>query len=101
MTSKETPSAVPPDPERTNGAIAATGWLGADGVYSHADGRPIGRAMTTSLALHGALFAALIAIFTVVPKAVFREQPLEFKVAFVPQPGPGGGGGGSPAPAPA
>ena len=96
------PSEPPQENPAARGAIAATGWLGADGVYSHQDDRKMGRAMITSLAIHGGIFAALLtALF--VPQQVFNrtEPPLEFKVAFVPQLGPGGGGGGSPAPAPA
>src|SRR5262245_42164608 len=84
--------------EPARGALSASGWLGADGVYSHDDDRKIGRAMSASLAVHGAIVAALIALFAIVPQQVFdRPEPLEFKVAFVPEKGPGGGGGGSPA----
>jgi protein TonB len=58
--------------------------------------------MATSLGIHGALAALVIALFAVVPQQILQQtDPLEFKMAFVPQPGPGGGGGGSPAPAPA
>lgn len=100
--SKPTPAPTPSDPNQARGAISASGWLGADGVYANRDDRKIGRAMGTSLLIHGSLLAVLIAIFAVVPEKVFdRPEPLEFKLAFVPQAGPGGGGGGSPAPAPA
>ena len=52
--------------------------------------------------MHGGLLVLLVAFYGVVQQQVFnREDPLEFKIAFVPQVGPGGGGGGSPAPAPA
>lgn len=101
-------SATPQTPEPTTakadparGALSASGWLGADGVYSHDDDRKIGRAMGTSLLIHGAIVAVVIAIFAVVPEQVMnRTDPLEFKMAFVPQAGPGGGGGGNPTPAP-
>jgi TonB family protein len=96
------PTPAPVDQDRARGAISATGWLGADGVYENADGRKLGRALGTSLVIHGALLALVIALFAVVPQEVINNViPLEFKTAFVPEPGRGGGGGGSPAPAPA
>ncbi|HXT70082.1 MAG TPA: energy transducer TonB [Vicinamibacterales bacterium] len=95
------PAATPAEPEQARGAISASGWLGADGVYSHADDRKLGRALGTSLLIHGGLLAIVLAIFAVVPSEVLEQTiPLEFKMAFVPKAGPGGGGGGSPAPAP-
>ena len=98
----ETPKATSPEPDPARGALSASGWLGADGAYSHQDERKLGRAMSTSLALHGVLVAVIIAIFAVAPQQILnRPDPLEFKMAFVPQPGPGGGGGGNPTPAPA
>src|SRR5512134_906606 len=98
----KTSNVAAPDAETARGALSASGWLGADGMYSHADDRKIGRAMATSLAIHGGLIAVVIALFAVVPQQVFtKPEPLEYKVTFVPDPGPGGGGGGSPAPAPA
>lgn len=101
MSESQEPPVTSTEAPSTRGAISATGWLGADGLYDHRDDRKIGRAMTTSLAIHGALFAAIVALLSVVPAQVFdRTDPLEFKMAFVPDPGPGGGGGGSPAPAP-
>ncbi len=90
------------EPAQARGAISASGWLGADGVYAHEDDRKLGRALGTSLLIHGGLVALVLAVFAVVPQQVLNQTiPLEFKMAFVPQPGPGGGGGGSPAPAPA
>lgn len=82
-------------------AIVASGWLGAQSVFDHPDQRKIGRAMATSMAIHGAFAAALILALTVVPVQVLEQNvPLEYKVVFLPEPGRGGGGGGSPAPAP-
>ena len=79
----------------------SSGWLGPDTVLGHADDRKIGRAMVTSLAIHGGLLALVITAFTVVPAQVMTQtDPLEYKVVFLPEVGPGGGGGGSPAPAP-
>jgi protein TonB len=98
--SKETPASTPSEPDTARGALSASGWLGADGVYSHDDDRKLGRALTTSFAIHGGLFTLLVAILAVAPQQIFdRPEPLEYKVAFVPQVGPGGGGGGSPQPA--
>jgi protein TonB len=90
-----------PGPKPVRGAIVSTGWLGADSVYDHPDKRKIGRAMATSLALHGALLAGLIVAFAVVPTQVLtKTDPLEYNVVFLKDPGPGGGGGGNPTPAP-
>src|SRR5689334_991465 len=100
--SNQTPTPASTDKDTARGALSASGWLGADGVYSHEDGRKMGRALGTSLLIHAGLLVALIAFFAVVPKQIFTQpEPLEFKMAFVPEKGPGGGGGGSPAPAPA
>ena len=96
------PVPTPVDPERSRGAISATGWLGADGIYARADDRKLARAFGASFLIHGGLLAIIVAIFAIVPREVLEQViPLEFKMAFVPQPGPGGGGGGSPTPAPA
>jgi len=102
--STQTPAPTPgePEPERARGALSAAGWLGAENVSSMPDDRKIGGAMGTSLLIHGGIVALILLAFAVVPQQVFNQpDPLEFKMAFVPQPGPGGGGGGSPAPAPA
>jgi periplasmic protein TonB len=79
------------------------GWLGAQSLFAHEEKTKIGRAMTTSFAVHAAFFALLILAFaTGAAQEMLRpSEPLEFKVvAFTPVAGPGGGGGGSPAPAP-
>jgi protein TonB len=100
--SNQTPAPTPDEPARARGALSAAGWLGAEDVHSMPEDRKLGGAFGTSLFVHGGLLALLIAAFAVVPQQVFDQpEPLEFKVAFVPQVGPGGGGGGSPAPAPA
>ena len=81
--------------------VVSSGWLAADSNFGHGQKTKIGRAMVTSMALHGGLFAALIFILTVVPQEVVAKlDPMEYKVVFLPEPGKGGGGGGSPAPAP-
>jgi len=97
----QVPEVPPSQPDTARGALSASGWLGADGVYDHDDDRKIGRAMATSLGLHGVIVALAVAVLWVAPQQFLdRTPPLEFKVAFVPQPGPGGGGGGNPTPAP-
>jgi protein TonB len=80
----------------------SSGWLGADSIYDHPDKRPMGRAMATSLALHGGLAAVLLVVLAVAPEQILpRPEPLVFtNVVFTPEVGRGGGGGGSPAPAP-
>ena len=81
--------------------IVSSGWLAANSTFETGQKRKIGRAMFTSLALHGGLFAALILALTVVPQEIVKTQdPLEYKFVYLPEPGKGGGGGGSPAPAP-
>jgi protein TonB len=88
-------------PASGGGGIVSSGWLAADSNYDHHQKRKIGRAMATSIALHGGFFAALVLAFAVVPKQVMEKMdPMEYKVVFLPEPGKGGGGGGSPAPAP-
>ncbi len=92
-----------PLPEPTPGpiAIVSSGWLGPQSVFEHRDERKIGRAMMTSLVLHGGFAAGLIALLTVGPAQVLLQpEHMEYKVVFLPDPGRGGGGGGSPAPAP-
>jgi protein TonB len=92
---------TPGRPASGTAGIVSSGWLAADSSYDHQQKRKIGRAMATSIALHGGFFAALILAFTVVPHEVLKTvDPMEYKVVFLPEPGRGGGGGGSPAPAP-
>jgi protein TonB len=79
------------------------GWLGAQSYFAHDEKTKIGRAMTTSLVIHAAFFAALILAFATgaAQQVLSPVIPLEFKMtAIMPVKGPGGGGGGSPAPAP-
>jgi protein TonB len=100
--SNQTPAPTPGEPERARGALSAAGWLGAENVSSMPEDRKLGGAFGTSLLIHGGILALLLALYGVVQQQVFNQvEPLEFKMAFVPQVGPGGGGGGSPAPAPA
>ena len=81
--------------------LSAQGWLGSQSIFDRKDERKLGRALFSSLAAHGALFAALLIALAAKPvvEAVIAP-PIEYKVVFRKEPGPGGGGGGSPAPAP-
>jgi protein TonB len=82
-------------------AIVSSGWLGADSTYGLPDRRKMGRAMATSMFLHGLLAATLIYTAVVGPQTVIEQaEHLQFRTVFLPEPGRGGGGGGSPAPAP-
>jgi protein TonB len=79
----------------------SSGWLGPQSIYGRSDDRKIGRAMATSLLLHGGLLVGLIVAFAVVPAQVMTQQdPVIYNMVYLKDPGPGGGGGGSPAPAP-
>jgi protein TonB len=90
-----------PDQKPDRGAVVSSGWLGPQSVYGRPDDRKIGRAMATSLVLHGGLLVGLVVAFTVVPAQVLTQQePVIYNVVYLKDPGPGGGGGGSPAPAP-
>jgi protein TonB len=82
-------------------AVVSQGWLGSQSTFDRPDDRKIGRAMFSSLAAHGALFAVLLIALAAKPVVeAVTAPPIEYKVIFRKDPGPGGGGGGSPAPAP-
>ena len=89
------------DQARHPGSVIASGWLGADEGLRYQE-RRLGRAMVTSLAVHGALVAALMLVVAVTPAREMLSQvaPLVYKTVMIPVAGPGGGGGGNPAPAP-
>jgi len=86
-----------PGPER---GVVSAGWLGSQSIFDRHDDRKIGRAMSASLILHLGIVLAVVAVMTVAPVQLVKQDPLEYKVVFKQEPGPGGGGGGSPAPAP-
>ena len=87
--------------QRTGGAVVASGWLGASTGFEFRD-RPLGRAMATSLAVHGGVIAALLLLVATGPGQQVLQQvaPLVYQTIMIPEAGPGGGGGGNPAPAP-
>lgn len=75
-------------------------WLGSQSVFENRDERKLGRAMISSIAIHGGLFALILIAVTVAPAQVAQTVE-DLKVVFLSEAGPGGGGGGNPAPAPA
>ena len=92
---------TPQGPSPNPSGIVSSGWLGPQSTFEHADDRKVGRAMLTSMAIHGAFFGLLIWTFAAGPTAVLQTlDPMKYNVIFLPEPGKGGGGGGSPAPAP-
>jgi protein TonB len=82
--------------------IVASGWLAAESTYEHGQQRKMGRAMLTSLLIHGALLASLLVAVAVAPKEILNSFHPSFDVVYLPatETGPGGGGGGNPNPAP-
>ena len=106
MTDSPDADATPAAPAETQAGvgIVSAGWLAQNSVFDHADDRKIGRAMISSIALHGLMAVVILALLAIRPDA----RPLEDMVRETPprvvylekMPGPGGGGGGSPAPAP-
>lgn len=90
---------APPAGPAGNGGPSGA-WLGSQSIFDQRDERKLGRALASSIVVHGVIFAliAVAGIRTVVEQQ--RETPMKFDVVFLKQPGPGGGGGGSPKPAP-
>jgi TonB family protein len=86
---------------RTTGAVVSSGWLGASAGLDYRE-RHMARALATSLVIHGAVLAALVAVVAVGPAREFVTEvaPLVYKTVLMPDPGPGGGGGGNPKLAP-
>jgi len=72
------------------------GWLGASSMFAPADHRQMGRAFSTSAALHAALVALVILVMWLRPPAAPPEVtlPEKYDLVFVQAIGPGGGGGG-------
>jgi periplasmic protein TonB len=103
--SSNTPQAAGPQPplEPVTPKPIETGWLGAQSLFAHQEETKIGRAMSTSIAVHVVFLGLLLYVLSsgVVQLTQPPDEPMQFKtMAFVPEKGPGGGGGGSPAPAP-
>ena len=85
----------------TRPGIVASGWLAADGAPQPAHDRHMGRAMLTSMLIHGVVFLSLVLAVAVVPKEVLNSVRPSFDLIYLPaESGPGGGGGGNPTAAP-
>ena len=76
--------------------VVASGWLAANSEFTHADQRKMGRAMVSSLGLHGLMLVLIGLGLAMQPEpAPIEPTPIEkYNLTFVQTPGPGGGGGG-------
>jgi len=100
MATSELSSNLAPSPAGSPQASGPVGWLGSQSIFDQKDERKLGRAMSVSVGIHAALFAALL-IAGIHHVVVAEKEPVpRFDMVFLKEPGPGGGGGGSPAPAP-
>ncbi len=97
--STEKPSGGRPEPPGKPQGIVASGWLAAESTFERGDGRRMGRAVGTSVVIHGALLVLLVFV-TMKPEVVMAPVEHMRVVLLQQDPGPGGGGGGNPAPAP-
>jgi len=91
-----TPSNEPAGtPVATGPAVVSHGWLSANSTFEHADERKMGRAMSTSVVIHGVAVALFVFIMAMQPPVeVEPTLPEKYDLVFVQTPGPGGGGGG-------
>lgn len=76
-------------------------WLGSQSVFDPRDERKLGRALLSSVLVHGGILL-IIALGVGVQQVVElqKQPPVKFDLLYLKAPGPGGGGGGSPQPAP-
>jgi periplasmic protein TonB len=82
-------------PAATGPAVVSHGWLAANSTFAHADERKIGRAMSTSVVLHGVAVGIIVLIMAIRPQVEEAVvTPEKYDLVFVQTPGPGGGGGG-------
>jgi TonB family protein len=71
------------------------GWLAANSTFDHADERKMGRAMSTSVVLHGLAVGIIMLIMAIRPPLEELQLAAEkYDLVFVQVSGPGGGGGG-------
>ncbi|HUR20633.1 MAG TPA: energy transducer TonB [Vicinamibacterales bacterium] len=79
----------------TGPAVVSHGWLSANSTFDHVDDRKMGRALSTSVVLHGVAVAIILFVMAIRPTV---EEPVvtpeKYDLVFVQTPGPGGGGGG-------
>lgn len=100
MSTTPTPPAVAPSSSAAAVAgtpgVVAQGWLAANSEFAHADQRKMGRAMVSSLGLHGLMLVLIGLGLAMQPEpAPLEPTPIEkYNLTFVQTPGPGGGGGG-------
>jgi periplasmic protein TonB len=88
-----------PSPEPADGKPTGA-WLGSQSIFDRPDQRKMGRALVSSVVVHGLLLVLLVVAGRQVVQQIQQQTPLKFDVVFLKEPGPGGGGGGSPKPAP-
>jgi len=85
----------PAAPAATGPAVVSHGWLAANSSFDHADERKMGRAMSTSVVLHGVAVGLIVLIMAIRPVVQEPETtPEKYDLVFVQTAGPGGGGGG-------
>ncbi|MEO6221855.1 MAG: energy transducer TonB [Vicinamibacterales bacterium] len=77
-------------------AVVSQGWLAANSSFAHADDRKMGRALSTSVVLHGVAVALILLVMAIRPPARDLQvtPPEKYDLVFVQTVGPGGGGGG-------
>ena len=80
----------------TGPAVVSHGWLAANSSFAHADERKMGRAMSTSVVLHGVAVGIILLVMALRPPAPEADPtvPEKYDLVFVQTTGPGGGGGG-------
>lgn len=91
------PAADPaPSPDAGGQAVLSHGWLSANSSFTHVDERKIGRAMSTSVVLHGAAVGIVLLVMALRPPVTEPEvaPPEKYDLVFLQTKGPGGGGGG-------
>ena len=96
------PTEVPAAPAATGPAVVSHGWLAANSTFDHADERKMGRALSTSVVLHGLAVGIIMFIMAIRPPIEeLQPTPEKYDLVFVQVAGPGGGGGGgNPTPKP-
>ncbi len=92
-------SAGPAGPAEGDALVPAPveqGWLGANSMFAPVDQRRMGRAFSTSAALHGVLVVLVLVMMALRPDHGPAEVtfPERYDLVFVQAVGPGGGGGG-------
>ena len=87
----------------TGPAVVSHGWLAANSTFDHADERKMGRALSTSVVLHGLAVGIILFVMAIRPPLQEPDvtPPEKYDLVFVQTAGPGGGGGGgNPTPLP-